>query len=107
MKRGDLVTVVLPVAYGKPRPAVVIQSDAFEDLASVTFLPLSSDVLPARTFRVTIDATEENGLRVRSQILADKCSTLPIARIGPAFGRLAAEDMARVDLAIAGFLGLA
>jgi mRNA interferase MazF len=107
MKRGDLVTVALPGAYGKPRPAVVIQSNAYQNLTSVTFLPLSSDILPAKAFRVTIEPTDGNGLRVQSQVLADKCSTLPAGKIGPAFGRLAEADLGRVDVAIAGFLGLA
>lgn len=35
MKRGDVVTVVLPGAFGKPRPALVIQSDLFADHPSV------------------------------------------------------------------------
>jgi mRNA interferase MazF len=107
MKRGDLITVALPGAYGKPRPAVVIQSNAYENLASVTFLPLSSDILPTRAFRVVIEPTDDNRLRVQSQVLADKCSTLPTGKVGPCFGRLADADMGRVDVAIAGFLGLA
>ncbi|TMJ14740.1 MAG: type II toxin-antitoxin system PemK/MazF family toxin, partial [Alphaproteobacteria bacterium] len=38
MNRGDLVTVALPGAYGKPRPAVVVQADRFNQLGSITFL---------------------------------------------------------------------
>jgi mRNA interferase MazF len=30
MKRGDLVTIALPVDFGKPRPALIIQADLFE-----------------------------------------------------------------------------
>ncbi|EQD75369.1 transcriptional modulator of MazE/toxin, MazF, partial [mine drainage metagenome] len=36
MKRGDVVTVVAPGDYGKPRPALVVQSDLFQDHPSVT-----------------------------------------------------------------------
>ena len=66
MKRGDLVTVVLPGAYGKPRPAVVVQSDRYEAMESVTFLPMTSEILPKQVFRITIAPTAENGLRTAS-----------------------------------------
>jgi len=105
MKRGDLVTVVLPGAYGKARPALVVQSDRYEAINSVTFLPLTSDVLPKQVFRITVGPTAENGLRADSQIMTDKCSTLPLARVGQVFGRLSTADLARVDRALAAFLG--
>jgi len=105
MKRGDLVTVVLPGAYGKPRPAVIVQSDRYEAMESVTFLPLTSMVLPKQVFRITVAATAENGLQTQSQIMADKCSTLPLEKVGNVFGRLDAADLARVDRALADFLG--
>jgi len=31
MRRGDVVTVAVPGDYGKPRPAVIVQTDAFPD----------------------------------------------------------------------------
>ena len=105
MKRGDLVTVILPGAYGKPRPAVVVQSDRYEAMESVTFLPMTSDVLPKQVFRITVTPTPENGLQVPSQIMADKSSTLPLAKVGSVFGRLGATDLGRVDRALAAFLG--
>ena len=40
--RGDLVTVVLADEYGKPRPALIIQSDLFREHSSVTVLPVTS-----------------------------------------------------------------
>ena len=107
MKRGDLVTVAMQGAYAKPRPAVIVQSNAFDDLSSLTFLPLSSEVLPRQIFRINVEPTIENGLRMLSQVLADKCSTLPVAKVGPIFGRLSITDMARVDRALALFLGFA
>ena len=105
MKRGDLVTVVLPGAYGKPRPAVIVQSDRYDAMESVTFLPLTSEVLPKQVFRITITPTAENGLQTQSQIMADKCSTLPLTRVASVFGRLGASDLARVDRTLAAFLG--
>jgi mRNA interferase MazF len=105
MKRGDLVTVVLPGAYGKPRPAVIVQSDRYQAMDSVTFLPMTSDVLPKQVFRVTVSPTAENGLQAQSQIMADKCSTLPLTKVGQVFGHLGAADLTRVDQALAAFLG--
>ena len=35
MKRGDLITVAVSGDYGKPRPALVIQSDFLADTDSV------------------------------------------------------------------------
>jgi mRNA interferase MazF len=105
MKRGDLITVILPGAYGKPRPAVVVQSDRYEAMESVTFLPLTSEVLPKQVFRVTVDPTAENSLQTLSQVMADKCSTLPLTKVGAVFGRLDDTAMGRIDRALAAFLG--
>src|SRR5258708_37140333 len=107
MKRGDLVTVVLPGAYGKPRPAVIVQSDAFEKMESITFLPLTGEILPRQVFRVTVSPTAVNGLQTQSQVMANKCSTLPMANVGAVFGRLDDNDMSAVHRAHAVNLMLA
>jgi mRNA interferase MazF len=105
MRRGDLITVTLQGAYGKSRPAVVVQSDRYEAMDSVTFLPMTSEVLPKQVFRITVAPTAENGLRESSQVMADKCSTLPLIKVGSVFGRLGDSDLDRVDRALAAFLG--
>jgi mRNA interferase MazF len=74
-------------------------------MESVTFLPLTSEVLPKQVFRITVGPTPENGLQAPSQIMADKCSTLPLAKVGSVFGHLGAADLGRVDRALAAFLG--
>ena len=101
------MTVALPGAYGKPRPAVVVQADRFSHLGSITFLPFTSDLLPAEIFRIMIYPTPENGLQTPSQVMADKCSTLPLTKVGAVFGRLDDNAMGRIDRALAAFLGLA
>ena len=55
MKRGDLVTVSLPGAYGKPRPALIIQSNLFDDHPSVTVLPITSELRETPLFRITLE----------------------------------------------------
>ena len=107
MRRGDLVTAVMQGAYGKPRPVLIIQATWVEGLDSVTFLPLTSEILTARTFRILVEPTPENGLQSVSQVMADKCATLPLSKIGTVFGRLAPGDLNRVDRAFASFTGIA
>jgi len=68
---------------------------------------MTSDVLPKQVFRITVTPTPENGLQTPSQIMADKCSTLPLAKVGSVFGRLEVADLGRVDRALAAFLGFA
>ncbi|RJF78879.1 type II toxin-antitoxin system PemK/MazF family toxin [Rhodopseudomonas palustris] len=108
MRRGDLVTVAAAGDYGKPRPAVIVQTDAFPQThASVVVCQLTSELTEASDFRVTIEPRPDNGLRVRSQVMADKPVTVRRERIGKAIGRLGGQDMARVGAALAFVFGLA
>lgn len=104
--RGDLVTVALQGAYGKPRPAVIIQSDTFVK-SSITFLLLTGTVINAPTLRVTVHPDAKNGLKVTSQVMVDKIYTLPREKIGAAFGTLAHDTMLKVSRNLALFLGIA
>jgi mRNA interferase MazF len=107
MRRGDVVTVAATGDYGKPRPAVVVQTDAFpESHASVVVCQLTSELVDAPDFRVTIDPGPENGLRLASQVMADKPVTVRRERIGRKIGRLGSQDMARLSAALAFVLGL-
>ncbi len=108
MRRGELVTVAAAGDYGKPRPAVIVQTDAFpESHASVVVCQLTSDLVDAPDFRVTIEPSRENGLRLKSQVMADKPVTIRRERIGQKIGRLDSQDMARLGIALAFVLGLA
>jgi len=108
MRRGDLVTVAAAGDYGKPRPAVIIQTDAFpQNHASVVVCQLTSELEDAPDFRVTIEPTPENGLRLKSQVMAYKPVTVRRERVGQTIGRLGSQDMARIGIALAFVLGLA
>lgn len=107
MKRGDLVTVALRGDDGKPRPALVIQSDLFHEHPSITVLPLSTELRDTPLFRIPLEPDPENGLRRRSQVMIDKMQTVPRSHIGEAFGRLTDDKLVAVNRAIALFLGLA
>jgi mRNA interferase MazF len=107
VSRGDLVTVILPGDYGKPRPALVIQADVFQSLPSVTILPLTSDLHDWPLFRSTMRPGRANGLRMASQVAVDKTSTVPRSRIGQRIGAVDTATMRGVEKALARFLGLA
>jgi mRNA interferase MazF len=108
MKRGDVVTVAAAGDYGKPRPAVIVQTDALPaNHASVVVCQMTSECSDEPDFRVTVDPTAMNGLRVKSQIMADKPVTLRRERIGRQIGHLDDGDMVRVNVALAFVMGLA
>ena len=107
MRRGNLVTVALQGAYGKPRPALVIQSDLFSDHPSVTLLPVTSELRATPLFRIQIEPTPENGLLAPTQVMVDKVQSVPKDKIGTAFGRLDSESMLALNRALAVFLGFA
>jgi mRNA interferase MazF len=106
VKRGDLVSVVLAGAYGKPRPALVIQSELFSSHPSVMVLPVTSELRSIETFRILVEPTIGNGLRTTSQIMVDKAHTIPLEKAGEAFGRLDTQTLMSVNRALAIFLGL-
>jgi mRNA interferase MazF len=108
MRRGDVVAVAATGDCGKPRPAVIVQTDAFpESHASVVICQLTSDLVEAPDFRVTLEPTPQNGLRVKSQVMADKPVTIRRERVGQKIGRLDDRDMALLGAALAFVLGLA
>lgn len=108
MRRGDVVIVAATGDYGKPRPAVVVQTDAFpETYPSVVICQMTSDIVEAPDFRVTIEPNAENGLRLRSQVMVDKPVTVRRERIGQSIGRLADADIGRLNIALAFVMGLA
>ena len=108
MRRGDLVIVAAAGDYGKPRPAVIVQTDAFPGTSiSIVICQLTSELVEAPDFRITIDPSESNGLRARSQIMADKPVTVRRARIGQSIGRLNESDLGRLNAALAFVMGLA
>ena len=106
MKRGDLVTIALQGDYGKPRPALVIQSDLFSEHPSVVILPVTSELRDTPLFRVTIAPNEINALSRPSDVMVDKVQTVARDKIGPVFGRLSQEELLSVNRMLAVFIGV-
>ncbi|MFC1574851.1 type II toxin-antitoxin system PemK/MazF family toxin [Gemmatimonadota bacterium] len=108
MKRGEIWTVAGGGDYtGKPRPAVIVQDDAFDATASITICAFTTDPTEAPLFRIPIEPSEGNGLRSPSKLMVDKVTTISKDRLGSRVGRLEDQDMVRMNRAILVFLGLA
>ena len=107
MKRGDVVTIVTSGDYGKPRPALIIQSDLFIDTASVTVLPLSSHLINAPLIRVGIDPDTKNGLHKQSQVMLDKLVTVTRSKVGSVLGCLKSSVMVEIERLLMVFIGIA
>jgi mRNA interferase MazF len=108
VKRGDVVTVAASGDYGKPRPAVIVQTNALPaEHASVIVCQMTSDMADAPDFRITVEPTEKNGLRTRSQVMADKPVTIRRERVGRRIGSLDDKDVDRLNVALAFVMGLA
>lgn len=100
--------MALPGDFGKPRPALVVQSDLFNEThPTLTLLPLTSEIRSAPQFRVTVEPSPTNGLSVVSQIMIDKAMTVRRAKIRNAIGRMDDETMLRVGRSLAVWIGLA
>ena len=108
MRRGDFITVALQGEHGKPRPALVIQSDLFAQLTStVTVALLTSTALDVPLIRVPLEPSETNGLRTRSYVMIDQIFSARTRRVGRVFGRLSDTDLLAVNRALALFIGVA
>lgn len=107
MNRGDLVTVALSGDLGKPRPAVVVQSEDYPGPRTVLVCPLTTTLRDADAFRLTVAPSESNGLRAPSQVMLDKVTPAPRERCGPVIGRLDAAELAELTRRIVALLGAA
>jgi mRNA interferase MazF len=85
----------------------IIQDDSYDATASITVCGLTSSDIDAPIARPAIEPTEANGLRVPSQLMVDKITTVPKSRLGDRLGRLDADDVTRLNRAIVVLLGVA
>ena len=108
MRRGDIASVVQPGAYGKPRPALIIQSDLFNPHhPSITVLPLTSELRDAPLFRLRVVPSDRNGLRAISEVMIDKITTVPRDKASDVFGQLEMEHLREAERLLTVWLGIA
>ncbi len=107
MKRGDVV-IVTHGELGRPRPVVIVQTDELGD-ATTTVLacPITSKLTEKLPVRPTVEANAENGLRLRSQIMADKTLAVPRDRVRRVLGTLDSSVIDQLDRALLVVFGLA
>jgi mRNA interferase MazF len=99
VKRGAIVVVAARGAYtGKPRPALVVQSDLFNPThASLTLCPITSDCVDAPLFRLTLAPGPRTGLKSVSQVMIDKIVSVPRGAVRGEIGQCDAGELEAVD----------
>jgi mRNA interferase MazF len=99
VKRGAIVVVAARGAYtGKPRPAVVVQSDLFNQThASITICPITSDCVDAPLFRLSLPPGSRTGLKRVSQVMVDKVVSVPRQSITEEIGECNAGELDSLD----------
>lgn len=107
MRRGDLVVVSAAGDYGKPRPAVVIQSDWLKATDSVLVALLTSTLAEAPLYRLRIEPSESNGLKLLSQVMVDKIVAMPREKCGQVIGRINESQRIALDHMLAIVIGIA
>jgi mRNA interferase MazF len=108
MRRGEIWTVAGGKDYaGKPRPAVIVQDDAFDATDSITVCAFTTDRTQAPLFRLSVEPNEANGLRAPCRLMIDEITTVSRSKIGARVGRLDDDDVLKMNRAIVVFLGLA
>ena len=106
MRRGEIWTVSATGYAGKPRPAVVVQSDHFDATASVTICVFTTNETEAPLLRLPVSPSERNGLRSVSRLMVDKMTTVSRDRLGRRIGYLEDTDIVRLNRSLLVFLGL-
>jgi len=108
VKRGDVVIAVFSGDYGKPRPAVVVQTDLVNMThSSMVLCPITSHLENAPLFRLEVTPSALNRLEQPCRIMVDKITTIRKDRLRNVIGRLDQDTMIRVNRSLAFWLGLA
>ena len=103
--RVSFATIAMQGNFGKPRPALVMQSGLFDEHATVTVLPATSMLVDTPLLRVTVLPGPESRLQKPFQVMVDKAMTVRRNRLGQASGRVGADAMVEVERRLEVFLG--
>jgi len=107
VNRGDIVLVATPGDFGKPRPALIVQSRHFSNHPSMTVCLLTTHLHQTPLFRFHIEPAPGNGLASPSDIQIDKMMTLPREKIGQVIGRVDEKQLSEITKLLALWVGIA
>lgn len=106
IRHGDIILAV-HADPGKPRPAVVVQADIFnENAGTILVCPLTSDITERMPLWPIVPAAADTGLRERSQIMTETMMALCVDRIRGVLGSIDATTAEQLDRALLIILGL-
>jgi len=106
IRRGAIVAVVIPGDFGKPRPALAVQTELYADLSTVLVCPLTSDLSVSGALRIRLEPSAENGLKAPSNIMLDKLTSVRRTRIRDEIGVVSSNVMEDVTRELALLMGL-
>jgi mRNA interferase MazF len=107
MNRGCLVSVATPGDYGKPRPALIVQTNLFLEHPSITVCLITSHQQASPLYRYHLEPSAGNGLQVASQVQIDKIMTVPREKIGATIGQLTDKQMSEITKLLTLWIGIA
>ena len=104
MRRGDVVLIADRAGGdygGKPRPAVVVQSDLFDATNSLVICPLTTQGHDAPLLRVAVQPSPTLRLAVPSWVMVEKISSVRRERARAILDRLSAPEMVALGQSLA------
>lgn len=108
MRRGEIWIGAGHGAYrSKPRPLLIVQSNATDHFSSVILCPITSQDEEAKVLRLPLEPGALNGLKHRSWIMVEKIGALPRDKLANRIGSLSLDEMDHVSAALTELLGLA
>lgn len=107
LRRGDLVVAAVPgPGGGRPRPAVIVQSNDLVSPDTIIVLPLTTGIRGESMFRVVADAEPSDALAAPCEIMIDKPGAVRREHIRRRIGRVTTATRQRLDTALARMVGL-
>ncbi|NKC33285.1 type II toxin-antitoxin system PemK/MazF family toxin [Roseomonas sp. BU-1] len=110
MRCGEVVVVADRAGgdyAGKPRPAVVVQSDMYDQTLSLVVCPLTSRERDAGLLRVAVAPSDRLSIRQPSWVMVEKLTSIRRDRATSVIGRLSDEEITALNRSLAVFLGFA
>jgi mRNA interferase MazF len=105
LKRGDLIAIAMTGDFGKPRPAIILQTDRVVYTDTVLVCLITSDLTSHIPYRIDLPSNAQTGLRKPSQIMSEKTYAVLRRKCGPVFGRVEDDVLDKLRTALGFILG--